>query len=119
PGGFAGMFEYSSDRFEPETIRRVAGHLQTLLTGIVENPDHPLGMLPILAPEEQRRMLAEWNSTAAEVPRDICFQQLFEQQVAQTPNALAAIYDGHRLTYQELNNRANKVAHYLRNTGVG
>jgi amino acid adenylation domain-containing protein len=119
PEGLAGMLEYSSDRFEPQTIRRMAGHLQTLLTGVAENPDHPLGMLPILAPEEQHRMLVEWNSTATEVPRDMCFQQLFERQAAQTPNALAAIHDGHRLTYEELNGRANQLARYLRNTGVG
>jgi amino acid adenylation domain-containing protein len=119
PEGFAGIFEYDSDRFEPETIRPMAGHLQTLLSGIAKSPDYPLGMLPILTPEEEHRMLVEWNSTTAEAPREICFQQLFERQVAQTPNALAATYDDHRVTYQELNNRANKLAHYLHNTGVG
>src|SRR5216683_5090862 len=98
------MLEYSSDRFEPDTIRSMAGHLQTLLTGIAESPDYPLDLLPILTLEEQHRILVKWNSTAAEVPREICFQQLFERQVEQTPNALAAIYDDHRLTYQELNN---------------
>src|SRR5262249_49189530 len=94
-------------------------HLKTLLQGVVENHDSPLGSLPILTPEEEQRMLVSWNSNAAELSRETCFQQLFEQQVGQTPDAVATVEGDQQVTYQALNGRANNLARHLRKAGVG
>ncbi len=115
-GCFWGSFEYSTDLFDTETIGRLASHFQTLLEGIVAHPQARLSQLPLLSEQEQRQFAA---STAALDVQPECFHRLFEQQVQRTPEALAAT-DGHgRLTYQELNARANQLAHYLRELGIG
>src|SRR5262249_8439134 len=98
---------------------RMSGHLKTLLQCVVENPDSPLGSLAILSPEEEQRMLVAWNSNAAELPSETCFQQLFELQVGQTPDAVATVEDDQQVTYQALNGRANILARHLRKAGVG
>jgi amino acid adenylation domain-containing protein len=119
PEGLNGYFVYNSTVFEPATIQRMIGHWQTLLEAIVAHPDQPLSTLPLLTETERRQILVEWNATQADYPQDQCLHQLFEQQVQRNPGAVAAIYEDAQLTYQELNERANRLAHYLRKLGVG
>ena len=117
--GLEGVCEYSTDLFDEATIRRLLGHFETLLEGIVNNPDQHLLQLPLLPQTERRQLLDEWNSTAEQFPSDLCVHELFAQQVENTPDAVAVIFEGTHLDYRELNERANKLAHRLRTLGVG
>jgi amino acid adenylation domain-containing protein len=119
PEGLRGRFEYSTDLFEAATIARMAGHLRTLLEGIVADPEQHLSQLPLLTADERHRLLVEWNSTAAPYPDDQCLHHLFETQVTRTPDAVAVVCGDESLTYRQLNRRANQVAHYLQALGVG
>jgi amino acid adenylation domain-containing protein/non-ribosomal peptide synthase protein (TIGR01720 family) len=110
--------EYSTDLFEAATIARMLKHFETLLEGIVANPDRCLSDLPILTASERQQLLVDWNDTFADYPKDCCIHQLFEAQVEQTPDAVAAIFDAQTLTYCQLNAKANQLAHYLRSLGV-
>ncbi len=118
PEGLSGWFEYNTDLFDAGTISRMAGHFQTLLSGIVANPDQPISTLPLLSAAEQL-MLVEWNNTQVDYPKDVCIHQLFEAQVARTPDAVALVFEQEWLSYRELNNRANQLARYLQTLGVG
>ena len=119
PEGFCGRLEYDTGLFDATTISRLLGNFQTLLEGIVANPDQCLVDLPVLGEAERRRLLVEWNDTEVEYSRDRCIHELFEAQVERTPDAVAVIFEGQHLTYRELNRRANQLAHYLRELGVG
>ncbi|NBT86584.1 MAG: non-ribosomal peptide synthetase, partial [Alphaproteobacteria bacterium] len=112
-------FEYASDLFEGETIERLAGCFKTLLEGIVEDPEVSIEKVGILSAQERHQILVEWNATEVTYPEDKCIHELFEEQVVRTPDNIAVSYEGEDLTYQELNERANQVAHYLRKLGVG
>jgi amino acid adenylation domain-containing protein len=116
--GICGWIEYNSDLFADDTIQRMAGHWQTLLTGIVANPEQRLSQLPLLTPSEQHQLLVEWNSTQIDYPKHLCFHQLFETQVKLTPNAIALVCGEKKLTYRQLNNQANKIAHHLQKLGI-
>ncbi|MCX7092171.1 MAG: amino acid adenylation domain-containing protein [Methylobacter sp.] len=118
PHGLSGTVRYATDLFERATIERLTGHFQTLLEGIVADPDARLSELPLLTEAERRQLLVEWNDTAAPFPADTCIHELFEAQVAATPQAVALIHENSRLSYAELNARANRLAHYLREVGV-
>jgi len=113
-----GCFEYSTDLFDAATIERLAGHFETLLTAAVSAPDSRLFELPLLTPGE-RRQLDTWNATTVPYPTGHRLHQLIEAQVERTPDAVAVTYEDQRLTYHELNARANQVAQYLRDLGVG
>jgi amino acid adenylation domain-containing protein len=119
PHGLSGWFEYSTDLFDAATIGRMARHFQTLLEGIVANPAQRLSRLPLLTADEQHRLLVEWNDTTAEYPRGLCLPELFAAQVERTPDAIAMIYEDQLLTYRQLNQSANRLAHYLTMLGVG
>jgi amino acid adenylation domain-containing protein/non-ribosomal peptide synthase protein (TIGR01720 family) len=119
PHGLRGALEYSSDLFDRATIERMIRHLQTLLEGIVADPDQPVDRLPLLSEAERRQLLVAWNDTASAEQESRCIHELFEQQAARTPDATAVIYAGQRLSYAELDARANQLAHYLRRLGVG
>ena len=114
-----GFFEYSTDLFDRSTIERMIAHFQTLLEGIVADPDRPISTLPILTEAERHQLLVEWNDTAAEYPKDSCIHKLFEAQVERTPEAVAVQFERKQLTYRELNRRANQLAQYLKGLGVG
>ena len=114
-----GFFEYSADLFDSSTIERMTDHFRRLLEGVVADPDHPIAMLPILSDVERHNLLVEWNDTEADYPRDKCIQKLFEEQVERTPNSIAVRFDGQQLTYRELNERSNQLAHHLHDLGVG
>jgi amino acid adenylation domain-containing protein len=113
-----GIFEYSTDLFEAATIRRMISHFTTLLEGVVSNPEQKLSKLPLLT-EDERRTLCEWNPAAWEQPSGRCLHELFEEQAAATPDAMAVVFNGEQLTYSELNRRANQLAHRLSAMGVG
>ncbi|MEH2228576.1 MAG: amino acid adenylation domain-containing protein [Nostoc sp.] len=116
--GLMGVWEYNSDLFDADTISRIQGHFQILLEGIIANPDQMLSHLPILTQVELQQLLVEINNTELELP-SVCIHQLFEAQVEKTPNAVALVFEEQQLTYQELNQRANQLAHYLQEVGVG
>ena len=117
--GLTGGLEYSVDLFDASTITRMLGHFQTLLEGIVADPQQRVSELPLLTRTERHQLLVEWNDTQAEYPRDTCIHHLFESQAKRTPNAIAATFKDQQLTYWELNVRANQLAHHLREIGVG
>ncbi|MEH2221001.1 MAG: amino acid adenylation domain-containing protein [Nostoc sp.] len=116
--GLIESWEYNSDLFEADTIARMTGHFQTLLETIVTDPNQRVGELPLLTESERHQLLVEWNNTQADYPSDKCIHQLFEEQVARTPDAVAVVFENQHLTYHELNCRANQLAHYLRSLGV-
>ncbi|MGH8542895.1 MAG: amino acid adenylation domain-containing protein [Gammaproteobacteria bacterium] len=118
-GKLIGFFEYSTDLFDRETIERMVDHFQTLLEGIVADPDQIISTLPLSTEAERHQLLVEWNNTKAEYPKDACIHELFEAQAARTPDAVVVEFEGKQLTYRELNGRANQLAHYLRYLGVG
>jgi surfactin family lipopeptide synthetase A len=119
PEGIFGSLTYNTDLFDAATITRMAGHFQTLLQGVVANPDQHLSRLPLLSQAERHRLLVEWNDTATDYPRSRCVHHLFELQAERTPNATAVVFENERLTYGELNRRANQLAHHLAKLGVG
>ncbi|NEQ79118.1 MAG: amino acid adenylation domain-containing protein, partial [Moorea sp. SIO2I5] len=116
--GLVGEWEYNTDLFEGSTIERMAAHFQNLLSAIVENPQLSVAELPLLSEAQRHQLLVEWNQTQADYPKDICIHQLFEAQVEKTPDAVAVVFEEQQLTYRELNQRANQLAHYLKKLGV-
>jgi amino acid adenylation domain-containing protein len=119
PQGWEGSLGYAADLFEAATVARLIGHFQTLLEGIIARPEARLSELPLLTESERRQLLVEWNDTQAGYPKDKCIHQLFEEQVARSPDAIALIFKDQRLSYQALNRKANQLAHYLKSLGVG
>jgi amino acid adenylation domain-containing protein len=115
----AGFFEYNTDLFNRSTIERMIGHFRILLEDILANSDKPISTLTILTKEERHQVVVKWNETQADYPKYSCIHELFEVQVEKTPAAVAVQFEGKRLTYRELNSRANQLAHYLRRLGVG
>ncbi|KYC36596.1 non-ribosomal peptide synthetase [Scytonema hofmannii PCC 7110] len=115
--GLVGTLEYNTDLFESSTISRMAGHLQTLLCAIVANSQQRLSELPLLTNAE-KALLVKWNDTETEYPQQQSIHQLFEAQVELTPDAVAVVFELQQLTYRELNQRANQLAHYLQALGV-
>lgn len=107
-----------STRFQDTSIRRMLGHLQCLLAGIIADPEQQLVDLPLLTAAERHQQLVEWNDTKRDYP-PACIHQLFEAQAEQTPEAVAVVFEGERLTYRDLNQRANQVAHQLQSLGIG
>ncbi|MCW5315485.1 amino acid adenylation domain-containing protein [Nostoc sp. KVJ3] len=116
--GLAGVWEYNTDLFDASTIERMTGHFVTLLEGIIANPQQPISQLPLLTQLEQQKLLVEWNDTGVDYPLHKCIHQLFEEQVARTPDAVAVEFENQQLTYHQLNYRANQLAHYLQSLGV-
>jgi amino acid adenylation domain-containing protein len=116
--GLRGALVYATDLFEQPTIDRLAQHFQILLEGIVANPQRRLSQLPLLSEKERQQVLALWNQTTAPYPHDQSIAQLFEQQVERTPEAVAVVYEDQQLTYRQLNELANQLAHYLIEQGV-
>ncbi|NJR56668.1 MAG: amino acid adenylation domain-containing protein [Acaryochloris sp. CRU_2_0] len=117
--GLVGHWEYRSDLFEAETIARMAAHFENLLTVMVADISQPVATLPLLSDAERHQLLVDWNDTTVNYAQNQCIHQLFETQVERSPNAIAVVFEGKQLTYQELNDRANQLAHYLQELGVG
>jgi amino acid adenylation domain-containing protein len=114
-----GEFEYNRNLFLAPTLERMAGNFQALLQGIVDQPDQLISQLPLLTAAERKQILVEWNATNVDYPFERCLHHLFEAQVARTPEAVAVVQEHYELSYRELNERANQLAHYLARQGIG
>ncbi|HYP25135.1 MAG TPA: MupA/Atu3671 family FMN-dependent luciferase-like monooxygenase [Blastocatellia bacterium] len=117
--GLAASLQYNKDLFDAGTILRMAGHFQTLIEGIVDNPRERLSRLPMLTERERRYLLAECNDTEQAYERDSCIHELFAAQAKRTPDRVALVFEGEHLTYGALNRRANQLAHHLKSLGAG
>ncbi|HZO76365.1 MAG TPA: amino acid adenylation domain-containing protein [Ktedonobacteraceae bacterium] len=113
------IWEYNTDLFVPATIQRMTGHYQELLRQISVDPGQRINAMSMLTQAEQQQLLFSWNETTADYPQGQCIHQLFEAQVERTPDDLAVSHGRDRLTYSELNRRANQLAHYLQQRGAG
>ena len=118
-GHLKGYCDYDTNLFNNDTIERLLGHFETLLEGIVADPEQRISQLPLLTEAEEHQLLFDWNDTKRDYPKDKCIHTLFEEQVEKTPDAVALIFGDRRLTYRELNQRANQLANYLVKFGVG
>lgn len=99
-------------------LKNMLGHLKIMINAAIESPKQKISHLPLLTATERQRILIDWNRTESEFPRDKTVHQLFEEQVQKTPNNVAVIFENQKLTYTELNERSNQLAHYLRKQGV-
>jgi amino acid adenylation domain-containing protein len=116
--GISGFIAYSTDLFDRARIGRLIEHFQTLLQGIVANPDKQLSDLPLLTAAEQQQIFAEWSQTKTQPVSDRCFHQIVEAQMQLAPAAIAVVSEQESLTYAELNHRANCLAQFLQEQGV-
>lgn len=117
PEGLRLTAEYNTDLFDRASMQRLLGHLEVLLQGVIRNPDEAVTRLPLLSDAERRTVVSEWNSTFKSYP-DRRMHQLFEEQVAKSPDATALVFQGATLSYAELNRRANQLARHLMQKGV-
>ncbi|MHA6534811.1 AMP-binding protein, partial [Paenibacillus sp. BAC0078] len=112
-------WEYSTALFKKETVERMGKHLAAIVEQIVETPDMRLEEIELAGEEEKRQLLTVFNDTKADYPKEQPIHELFEQQAERTPEAVAVIFESERMTYGELNAKANQLAHELRARGVG
>lgn len=117
--GLRGSLMYNANLFEEATIVRMTRHLLTFLKAAVVNPTQHIWQLPLLAKAELHQLLVEWNDTQTDYPKDQCICEMFESQVELMPDAVAVVFGQERLTYLDLNHRANQLAHHLQTLGVG
>ena len=117
-GQIVGGLEFATALFRRETVERFAGYLRTVLSEMASDGSRQVAKLPILSTEERHQQLVSWNATEAEFPRELCVHQLFEAQVRRDPEAVALVHEERSLSYGELNRRANRLAHHLRERGV-
>jgi amino acid adenylation domain-containing protein/thioester reductase-like protein len=111
-------FSYNPNLFSAETVQRLARQFQTVVANVIANPELSVGKLEIIDREERQQLLVEFNNTQSNYLQDKCFHQLFEEQVNKTPNDIAVVLGEQKLTYAELNLRADRLASYLRRLGV-
>lgn len=116
--GVTVSFEYNISRLDPDTITRMLGHFETLLTWIVANPDASISAIPILTEDERRFLIEECNNTSVQYPRETCLHNLVESSAQRNPDAIAFSFEGCSVTYGEANGRANQLAHHLMRLGV-
>lgn len=112
-----GYFEYNTDLFKPTTIERLKTHFLNLLCSVPHQVMTPLNLLPMISEAERSQIISDFNQTETPYP-EVCLSTLIEEQVTKQPNAIAALFEGEKLTYSELNARANQLAHMLREKGV-
>ncbi|HEX8245089.1 MAG TPA: condensation domain-containing protein, partial [Longimicrobium sp.] len=118
-GRIDGSVTYATALFERATVERWAGYLRRVLEGMVADERGSVERLELLSAAERRMVVQEWNATEAAYPREACVHELVEAQVERTPGAVAVVFQGERVTYAELNARANRLARHLRALGVG
>lgn len=118
-GSLSASIRFNADLFDAATVARMAGHFQVLLESVLRDPGSAIGDLQVLTSAERQKILVAFNDTAANILMSGCTQQLFEEQVLNTPNNAAVSFGSQTLTYAQLNSRANQLAHYLRTLGVG
>lgn len=115
------LFKYNTDLFDATTIQRMLEHWQTLLESALDDPNQSVSTLPLLTVAGREQLLAAWNSAPVDLTasKNVTLPDMFEAQVQRTPSATALIFDGKPITYAELNQRANQLAHHLQSLGVG
>ncbi len=118
-GQIQGGAEYATALFERSTVERYLGYLRHVLEGMVADDQQRADCIPMMPDDERQQVLAEWNATDAPYPAESCLHHLFEAQVERTPEAVAVVQEGAELSYEDLNARANRLAHHLRALGVG
>ncbi|WP_318653756.1 non-ribosomal peptide synthetase, partial [Pectobacterium versatile] len=116
--GLEGGLVYATDLFDQDTITRFVGYVENILMAMADDVTQPLHSLPMLPEAERRQVLVDFNATDADFPRQTLIQQPFEAQAEQNPDAIAILFEDQRLTYRELNRRANQLAHHLLALGV-
>jgi amino acid adenylation domain-containing protein len=119
PEGLKCEFNYSTDVFDESAIRRMGQHYEMLLRAIISDPQQPISCVQMLTQAEKDQVLVEWNNTKKDYPQDRHIHEFFESQVERTPDSVAVTFEGQKLTYSELNARANQLAHFLQSLGVG
>jgi amino acid adenylation domain-containing protein len=117
--GLMGALEYNTDLFDAGTMQRMMDHLVVVLRGIVADPEQPIATIPLLTDAERQQMLSEHATPTAAYPEDVCIHALIAEQAALRPDAVAVVFEDRALTYRELNQYANQLAHYLQQSGVG
>jgi amino acid adenylation domain-containing protein len=118
-GRISGGMTYATSLFEQASVERHLAYLHRVLAAMAADDLQGVGTLPLLPEAERRLVVEEWNATDAAYPRDTCVHELVEAQAARAPDAVAVVFDGGELTYGELNAHANRLAHHLRDLGVG
>lgn len=118
-GQWWAQIDYNTNLFDSLTIERMQEHFRNLLRGITAGPGQPIGELPLLGAAEEERLLVELNDTATQFRPDVCLHTFFEQQVLCTPDAVAVVCGAERISYRQLNQRADGLAAYLRQQGAG
>ena len=111
-------FEYATKLFEKSFIENLASHYSNILRVVLDNLDIKLSSIDMLSEKERNTILYEFNNTKMDYPKDKTISQLFEEQVEKTPNNIAIVFEDKKLTYKELNEKSNSLAHYLRNSGI-
>src|SRR5690606_22791791 len=119
PGGIQAFLEYATDLFDADGAERLLARLIALLDAVTADPDRPIGLADILTREERRRILHDWNGTAAERPADRLTHEMVAAHATGTPDATAVVHQGRPLSYAELDTRANRLAHRLAAVGAG
>ncbi|WP_164003091.1 AMP-binding protein, partial [Pyxidicoccus caerfyrddinensis] len=118
PKGLRLTAEYSTDLFDERTVARLLAHFHTLLQGVAARPEARLSELPLMDEAERHQVLLGWNNTRSDYPRDATIHALFQAQARLTPDAVALVSGAEHLTYRQLDERANQLAHHLRSLGV-
>ncbi|MEG3890348.1 amino acid adenylation domain-containing protein [Microcoleus sp. Z1_A1] len=111
-------FHYDSALFAAADIKRLSEHFQALLESTVKNPEVAISQLDILSDRDRLQLLIDFNQTQKDYPKNKCVHQLFEEQAERNPDSIAVVFESEKITYRELNDRANQLAHHLQNLGV-
>jgi amino acid adenylation domain-containing protein len=119
PAGLNCQFSYPAELFREDTIRRLAAHFRALLENAVADPDQSIGCLALMTPDEQHQVLVGYNRTQASYPDQVCVHDMVEAQAKRTPDSVAVTFEGEHLSYRQLNQAANQLAHHLKTQGVG
>ena len=110
--------EYSTDLFQRCTIERMQRHFIRIVEAFTKDPLQKLEHINLLSPKEKQKLLIDWNNTQANYPKDKCIHELFEAQTRKTPNAIAVVFEDHKLSYKELDQKSTELAKYLQSMGV-
>ncbi|MDG2156241.1 MAG: non-ribosomal peptide synthase/polyketide synthase, partial [Gammaproteobacteria bacterium] len=117
--GLTAWFEYATELFDEATIERMASHFDAILAAVVDNPDLRADQIPLLTDDERNTILNDWNDTTVDYPQNETLVSLFEKQVDSSPDAIAVEYHGQQLSYKQLDQRANQLAHELLSMSIG
>ncbi|MEE7624536.1 amino acid adenylation domain-containing protein, partial [Methylobacter sp. Wu8] len=117
-GSLQGLFEYNTNLFDQAAVKRMAEHYRVLVEGIADQPELRINDFPLMRDKDRTRIIEEWGAKRAAYAPGKCLHQVFESRVEKTPDATALTFENRSLTYRELNERANQLAHYLIGFGV-